>query len=87
LQSDRPAVELGYDLAFTEDGKPRRGRGVYGIDKLPNSGETEAGACQKNVVVAGDTTAAIFTWFCGHGYCYGFELCMLYDSIPAVVTS
>lgn len=71
LLSDRPAVELGYDLAFTETGKPRRGRLVYGIDKQAKSGETEAGTCQKEVIVPKDSTAAIFTWFCGHGYCLG----------------
>jgi hypothetical protein len=74
LQSARPAVELGYDLGFTANGQPLRGRGVYGIDKQPASGETEPGACQKQVVVAKDTTAAIFTWFCGHGFSYGYAL-------------
>lgn len=72
LLSDRPAVELGYDLAFTANGNPLRGRGVYSIDKQVKTDEAEPGACQKATVVAGDTTCAVCTWFCGHNWCYGY---------------
>ena len=71
LKSDRPAVERGYDLGFTADGQPLRGRPVFSIDREAHSEEHAAGACQKKPVVPKARTAAIATYFCGHGFSYG----------------
>lgn len=73
LLSEQPATERGYDLAFAENGKPRRGRPLFGIDGAMHVDETAAGACQKKAIVPKSTTAAVATYFCGHGWCYGYD--------------
>lgn len=72
LKSATPATERGYDLVFTADGNPLRGRPCCEIDKDKNADESGAGSCQKKRVVRNLGTAGIFTFFCEHGYCYGY---------------
>jgi hypothetical protein len=72
LLSADPAVQRGYDLHFTSNGLPLRGRPRFTMDGA--TGETPAGRCQKKSIVPKTRTAGVFTFFCEHQYCYGYAL-------------
>jgi hypothetical protein len=69
LMGDRCAT--GNDLTFGT-GKPLRGRPRFAMDAASKGAEATINSCQKSHVALNSRTGGVFSFFCRHGFCYGY---------------
>lgn len=67
-----PAAATGNDLVFGK-GVPLRGRPRYVMDKANKSQESSVNRCHKSHQAINSRTGGVFSFFCRHGFCYGFD--------------
>jgi hypothetical protein len=66
-----PAAATGNDLVFGK-GVPLRGRPRYVMDTASKSQESSVNRCDHSHKAMNSRTGGVFSFFCSHGFCYGF---------------